>query len=43
MQEIDELIEEFKTADDTNYTLFTYVNELHSEVAQLQDQVRSLI
>lgn len=40
MQEIDELIEKFKTADDENYTLFTYVNELNQEIAKLEEQVK---
>lgn len=40
VQDIDELIEMFKAADDRNYTLFTYVNELNQEVAKLEDQVK---
>lgn len=31
----------FKAADDRNYTLFTYVNELNQEVAKLEEQVCS--
>lgn len=42
MQDIDELIEMFKAADDRNYTLFTYVNELNQEVAKLEDQVKAI-
>lgn len=41
VQDIDELIEMFKAADDRNYTLFTYVNELNQEVAKLEEQVRT--
>ena len=41
VQDIDELIEMFKAADDRNYTLFTYVNELNQEVAKLEEQVCS--
>jgi coiled-coil domain-containing protein 63/114 len=40
VQDIDELIEMFKAADDHNYTLFTYVNELNQEVAKLEEQVQ---
>lgn len=42
MQDIDELIEMFKAADDRNYTLFTYVNELNQEVAKLEEQVKAI-
>lgn len=42
MQEIDELIEKFKVADDQNYTLFTYVNELNQEIAKLEEQVKAI-
>lgn len=42
MQEIDELIERFKAADDRNYTLLAYVNELNQEVAKLEEQVRAI-
>jgi coiled-coil domain-containing protein 63/114 len=43
MQDIDELIEMFKAADDRNYTLFTYVNELNQEVAKLEEQVLAMV
>lgn len=42
MQEIDALIDKFKSADDENYTLFTYVNELNQEVAALEEHVRAI-
>jgi TolA-binding protein len=32
----------FKAADDRNYTLYTYVNELNQEVAKLEDQVKTI-
>jgi uncharacterized protein YdcH (DUF465 family) len=42
VQDIDELIEKFKTADDQNYTLFTYVNELNQEITKLEEQVKGI-
>lgn len=33
----------FKAADDRNYTLFTYVNELNQEVAKLEEQVQTYV
>ena len=42
LQEIDELIEEFKSADDANFTLFTYAAELHTEVATLEERAKAL-
>lgn len=38
--DIDELVETFIDAEDRNFTLFTYVNELNEEVAKLDEQVR---
>ena len=40
LQDIEELIEAFKTADDTNFTLLQFVHALHAEIAQLDAQVR---
>jgi coiled-coil domain-containing protein 63/114 len=42
VQEIDELIEKFKVADDENYTLFTYVIELNQEITKLEEQVKAI-
>jgi outer membrane murein-binding lipoprotein Lpp len=42
VQDIDELIEKFKAADDQNYTLFTYVNELNQEITKLEEQVKGI-
>ncbi|KAL9656853.1 hypothetical protein ABK040_004387 [Willaertia magna] len=39
---IDVLIEEFSQSEDQNFSLFTYVNELNSEVEKLEEQIAEL-
>uniref|UniRef100_A0A7S1KMS6 ODAD1 central coiled coil region domain-containing protein n=1 Tax=Percolomonas cosmopolitus TaxID=63605 RepID=A0A7S1KMS6_9EUKA len=39
---IDELIEKFQEAENTNFSLFTYVNELNSQVEKLESDIASL-
>lgn len=36
--DIESLIKEFSNAEDTNFSLFTYVNELNSEIEKLEEQ-----
>lgn len=38
IEEIDELVGSFISAEDHNYTLFNYVNEVNTEVEKLEDQ-----
>lgn len=42
IQDIDDLVETFITAEDQNFTLFNYVNELNEEIAKLEDQVKAI-
>lgn len=39
IQDIDELVAAFNTAEDANYTLFNYVNEVNTEVETLEDNI----
>lgn len=39
---IEELIQQFKESEDANFSLFTYVNELNSEIELLSDQIAEL-
>jgi prefoldin subunit 5 len=39
IQDIDELVAAFNTAEDANYTLFNYVNEVNAEVETLEDNI----
>ncbi|MEW5300173.1 MAG: hypothetical protein WDW36_003122 [Sanguina aurantia] len=42
IKEIDELVATFITAEDHNYTLFNYVNEVNQEVEKLEDQISTI-
>lgn len=39
IQDIDELVAAFNVAEDANYTLFNYVNEVNTEVEALEDNI----
>uniref|UniRef100_A0A383V6K0 ODAD1 central coiled coil region domain-containing protein n=1 Tax=Tetradesmus obliquus TaxID=3088 RepID=A0A383V6K0_TETOB len=39
IQDIDELVAAFNAAEDANYTLFNYVNEVNTEVEALEDNI----
>jgi chromosome segregation ATPase len=39
---IDTLIKEFSTSEDSNFSLFTYVNELNTEIEKLEEQISEM-
>lgn len=39
IQDIDDLVGAFNAAEDANYTLFNYVNEVNTEVETLEDNI----
>ncbi len=39
---MDALVAAFASAEDANYTLFNYVNEVNEEVEKLEDQISSV-
>mmetsp|Transcript_90 Transcript_90/g.331 ORF Transcript_90/g.331 Transcript_90/m.331 type:complete len:593 (-) Transcript_90:1057-2835(-) len=39
---VDQLIEKFIEAEDVNFSLFTYVNELNSEIEKLEQQIHAI-
>ena len=42
IEEIDQLVHTFITAEDHNYTLFNYVNEVNTEIEKLEDQITAI-
>jgi coiled-coil domain-containing protein 63/114 len=42
IKDIDELVNTFVNAEDQNYTLFNYVNEVNSEIEKLEDQITAI-
>ncbi|KAK9817701.1 hypothetical protein WJX72_000889 [[Myrmecia] bisecta] len=42
IKEIDKLVERFMEAEDANFTLFNYVNEVNGEVEKLEDQIAQI-
>eukprot|EP00798_Chlamydomonas_sp_ICE-L_P015696 gene15696-21805_t len=42
IDEIDQLVNTFITAEDHNYTLFNYVNEVNQEIEKLEDQITAI-
>lgn len=42
IEDIDELVNTFINAEDQNYTLFNYVNEVNQEIEKLEDQINSV-
>lgn len=42
IEDIDQLVNTFITAEDQNYTLFNYVNEVNQEVEKLEDQTTAI-
>ncbi len=42
IEEIDQLVHTFITAEDQNYTLFNYVNEVNTEIEKLEDQIAAI-
>ena len=42
IEEIDQLVHTFISAEDQNYTLFNYVNEVNSEIEKLEDQITAI-
>ena len=42
IEEIDQLVHTFITAEDQNYTLFNYVNEVNNEIEKLEDQITAI-
>ena len=39
MKDIDAIVERFMEAEDANFSLFNYVNEVHAEVEKLEEQI----
>lgn len=39
IEDIDQLVSTFMAAEDQNYTLFNYVNEVNQEIEKLEDQI----
>ncbi len=39
IEDIDQLVSSFISAEDHNYTLFNYVNEVNTEIEKLEDQI----
>lgn len=39
IKDIDKLVERFMEAEDANFSLFNYVNEVNAEVEKLEDQI----
>lgn len=42
IDDIDQLVNTFITAEDQNYTLFNYVNEVNQEIEKLEDQIMEI-
>lgn len=42
IKDIDELVDTIMAAEDQNFTLFNYVNELNQEIEQVEDQMADL-
>eukprot|EP00955_Chlamydomonas_euryale_P076567 362716-Chlamydomonas_euryale.AAC.3 len=42
IEDIDTLVNTFVTAEDQNYTLFNYVNEVNAEIEKLEDQISGI-
>lgn len=42
IQDIDELVTSFVNAEDKNFTLFNYINELNQEIDKLEDQISTI-
>lgn len=42
IEEIDQLVHTFISAEDQNYTLFNYVNEVNNEIEKLEDQITAI-
>lgn len=42
IEDIDELVNTFINAEDQNYTLFNYVNEVNQEIEKLEDQTNAV-
>mmetsp|Transcript_9222 Transcript_9222/g.19727 ORF Transcript_9222/g.19727 Transcript_9222/m.19727 type:complete len:546 (+) Transcript_9222:205-1842(+) len=42
IEDIDQLVHTFITAEDQNYTLFNYVNEVNQEIEKLEDQITAI-
>ena len=39
MKDIDAIVERFMEAEDANFSLFSYVNEVNAEVEKLEEQI----
>lgn len=39
MKDIDAIVERFMEAEDANFSLFNYVNEVNAEVEKLEEQI----
>ena len=42
IEDIDQLVHTFITAEDQNYTLFNYVNDVNGEIEKLEDQITAI-
>ena len=42
MKDIDAIVERFMEAEDANFSLFNYVNEVHGEVEKLEEQIADI-
>lgn len=42
MKDIDAIVERFMEAEDANFSLFSYVNEVHAEVEKLEEQIADI-
>ena len=42
MKDIDAIVERFMEAEDANFSLFNYVNEVHAEVEKLEEQIADI-
>ncbi len=42
MKDIDAIVERFMEAEDANFSLFNYVNEVNAEVEKLEEQIAEI-
>lgn len=42
MKDIDAIVEVFMEAEDANFSLFNYVNEVNAEVEKLEEQIADI-
>ncbi len=42
MKDIDAIVERFMEAEDANFSLFNYVNEVNAEVEKLEEQIADI-